>query len=358
MYESYTYEYLLNRMLDRVSNDIDKREGSIIHDALAPAAAELAQMYAELEVNNNLSYADTATGNYLSRRTAELGVERNPATKAQRQGLFYGSNEALMDVPLESRFSIGSLIYAVTEKISTGIFQMKCETAGTAGNEQFGTMLPIEYIDGLVRAELADVLVPGEDEESDDDLRERYFDGLENQAFGGNIADYKEKTNSLDGVGGTKVFPVWNGGGTVKLVIIDSTYNKPSPTLVDTVQTAIDPVQNQGQGLGLAPIDHIVTVEGVTETTVDIETSLTFEEGYTWVDVQPNFEAAINEYFAELNKTWEDSSNLVVRISQIETRALNVTGILDIQNTKINTLAQNLVLSDVAIPVLGTVTNV
>jgi len=29
-------------------------------------------------------------------------------------------------------------------------------------------------------------------------------------------------------VGDVKVYPVWNGGGTVKLVIIDSEYNVPS----------------------------------------------------------------------------------------------------------------------------------
>ncbi len=358
MYESYTYEFILNRMLSRVSDNIDKREGSIIYNALAPAAAELAQMYAELDVNNNLSYADTASGEYLSRRTAELGVEKDPATKALRRGLFYGSNNVLMDVPIGSRFSIGSLVYTATEKVSTGEFTMECETAGTVGNELFGAVLPIERIDGLVRAELADVLVPGKDEESNESLRKKYFDGLESQAFGGNIADYKEKTNALDGVGGTKVFPVWNGGGTVKLVIIDSTFAKPSSALVDAVQTAIDPVESQGQGLGLAPIDHTVTVEGVTETTVNIETSLTFQSGYTWQDVQPAFEAVIAEYFTELCESWEDSSFLIVRISQIETRALAVTGILDIENTKINTLAQNLVLTEVAIPVLGTVTNV
>ena len=40
------------------------------------------------------------------------------------------------------------------------------------------------------------------------------------------------------------------------------------------MQTAIDPVQNQGQGLGIAPIGHVVTVQGVTETAVNITTKL------------------------------------------------------------------------------------
>ena len=39
-----TYEEILQRMLGRVPNTIDKREGSLIYTALAPAAAELIQM--------------------------------------------------------------------------------------------------------------------------------------------------------------------------------------------------------------------------------------------------------------------------------------------------------------------------
>ena len=38
MYENITYEDILQRMLDRVPNSMDKREASIIFDALAPAA--------------------------------------------------------------------------------------------------------------------------------------------------------------------------------------------------------------------------------------------------------------------------------------------------------------------------------
>ena len=42
MYEHITFDVILERMMDRVPNNIDKREGSIIYDALAPAAVELA----------------------------------------------------------------------------------------------------------------------------------------------------------------------------------------------------------------------------------------------------------------------------------------------------------------------------
>jgi uncharacterized phage protein gp47/JayE len=348
----YTYEAILKRMLDRVPGDLDKREGSVIYNALAPSAAELAQAYIKVFDIENRTYADTAYDEDLRRRTAERGVILNQATKALRKGIFN------IDIPINSRFNGGDLNYIARERISYGVYKMECETAGSVGNYYYGTLLPIEYIDGLKSAEISDVIIPGEDVEDNESLRKRYFSTFDSESFGGNIQDYKEKTNSLAGVGGTKVYPAWNGGGTVKLVIIDSNYKKPSVEVVYSVQTATDPVENQGKGLGIAPIGHTVTVEGVMEKVVDIQSNITLQSGYVWDDVEAAVKEVILNYFTDLNKTWEESTNLVVRISQIETRILNVNGVLDIQNTLLNGNAANLVLRDIEIAALGEVTAV
>ena len=77
MYEAITYEDILQRMLDRVPNTMDKREGSIIYDALAPAAAELQLMYIELDVILTETFADSASREYLILRSAERGIHPN-----------------------------------------------------------------------------------------------------------------------------------------------------------------------------------------------------------------------------------------------------------------------------------------
>lgn len=349
MFEHMTYEVILQRMLDSVPNNVDKREGSIIYNALAPAAVELQNMYIELDWILNQSFADTAQREYLIKRCAERGIFPEEATKAILEGHFN------IDIPIGSRFSLDNLNYRAIAKISDGVFQMECETPGEIGNQKLGTLIPIDYIDGLTTAELTAVLIPGEDEEDTESLRERYFNSLESQSFSGNIADYKEKTKQLPGVGGVKVYPVWNGGGTVKLVIIDSTYNVPSSTLIDAVQTAVDPIQNQGKGVGFAPIGHVVTVEGVSATTININTNITYQEGWTWADIEPYVHKAIDDYFHELAASWENENNLIVRISQIETRILNIAGVVDIENTTINGQAQNFVLGADNIPVRGEV---
>ena len=260
-----------------------------------------------------------------------------------------------MNVPIGARFSLEDLNYIVREKISEHVFKLECEQEGAKPNSYLGTLIPIEYIEGLTKAEITELLIPGEDEEDTEHFRQRYFDSLDSQAFGGNQRDYKEKTEAIPGVGSVKVYPVWKGGGTVKLVITNSENKKPSPTLVEQVQTAIDPVQNQGQGLGIAPIGHVVTVQGVTETAVNITTKITYQDDWNWSAIEGYVNSTIDAYFSQLNASWADNENIVVRISQIESALLGVTGVLDITGTTLNGAEQNLVIDADSIPKRGTV---
>ena len=60
-----SYETLMERKLDMVDDRRDKRQGSLIYDALAPNAAETAVFYAELELLQDRTFADTAGGEAL-----------------------------------------------------------------------------------------------------------------------------------------------------------------------------------------------------------------------------------------------------------------------------------------------------
>lgn len=353
MYEDVTFEVILQRMLDRIPDTMDKREGSIIYDALAPAAVELQNMYIEFDVILTETFAETASRDYLIRRAAERGIIPYPASNASLKA---ESTPASLDIAIGSRFSLNDLNYVITSKIQDGEYIVQCEEAGAAGNKYFGSLIPINYIEGLETIEITELLIPGEDEESDDSIRERYFDTFDTKPFGGNIADYIQKTNAISGVGSTKVTPVWNGGGTVLLTILNSEFSKASSTLVNTVQEAIDP-DPQGQGYGIAPIGHTVTVRTADEAKINISTKITFQEGYSWNGLKTAITEAMNAYLLEIRTAWANETASVVRISQIETRILNIQGVIDVSGTKINGTASNLALGAYEIPVLGVITN-
>lgn len=348
-----TFEEILQRMLDRIPDTVDKREGSIIYDALAPAAAELVQAYIELAGYLDLVFVDTSSNSYLTRLCSQFGIDREEATRAIRKGTFTGQNGPF-NVPIGSRYTLDDLSYVVTEKINEGVFRVECETAGTIGNTAYGNLIPIDYIEGLTTAVLGEVLIPGENEETDEELKDRYFEYVREPAFGGNIADYKRKVKSLDGVGSVKVYPVWNGDGTVKLVLLDSDFSIPTQTLIDEVYEAVAPLKDDS-GLGIAPVGHTVTIKGADTQSIDVTAEITLATGYTEAMVEPEITAAIEAYLKTLCEAWEDSDTLTLRIAYIDAKLLDLEGVLDVANTTINGVTTNISIASESIPVLGAV---
>lgn len=345
----YTYEEILYRMLDRIPESYDKRESSVIYSALAPAAVELELMYIELDYYMREMYADTASREYLIKRAKERGLKPYAPTNAY---FHMTTKPEELEIPMGARFNLEEYNYVVTEKKAPGSYIVQCESEGAMVNSKFGDLVPIEYIKGLESAKLDRLVIPGEDEEDTEDFRKRYFSSFETRAYGGNRQDYIEKTNAIAGVGSTKVTPVWNGGGTVKLTILDSQFNKATPELVDKVQQIIDPTKD-GQGFGVAPIGHIVTVETATEKKITVTANYTFDGGYNIENRQSEIDKALTAYYLELRRKWANEKFTIVRIAQIETRLLSIDGIIDIQGTAINGETKNLQLAPNEIPAFG-----
>lgn len=396
MYENQTYEVILDRMLSRVSDKLDKRPSSPIYDLHSASAVEFQILYIELEYLIKNSYGDTAAREFLILLAKDRGLSLEPATKAILKGEFTPKD---IDVT-GKRFNIGAMNYVVTEQIAAGQYQVQCETEGVIGNQYLGDMIPIEYIAGLQTATLTEVLIPGEDEEDTEVLRKRYLDSFNAQSFGGNRAAYIEAVKKISGVGDLKVTRAWNEdihptdmipsekvtswyksvidevgsevaawlsavymasyekkltvGGTVLITVVNSLdFGKASDTLIKQIQTIIDPEENAGEGYGLAPIGHVVNVKSAEPVQVYINTTVTFDEGYNWSNTKTLIEEAIDAYLLELRKSWSSSASIIVRISQIETRILGVKGVLDVSDTKINDSLNNLTLTKYQIPVLG-----
>ena len=350
--DEMTFDYIMNRMLESVPDTVDKREGSIIYDALAPAAAELVKCYTELDVVMDETFVDTASLQYLMLRCKERGVAIQGETAAVIEGVFTPST---VELSAGLRFNCDEVNYVVTEKISAGHYKLEAETLGTVGNKYTGLLLPIQTVNGLETAQIAAVLIPAEDGDTTDTLREKYYASIDGEAFGGNVADYREKVNAITGVGGVKVYPVWNGGGTVKLTIIASDFTAPSSELISKVQTAIDPEQNHGEGLGLAPIGHTVTVTGAKYADLTITANVTFAAGWNWENGKSQLVSAANAYLDELCKAWADSETTVVRISQIETHLLTADCVVDVDGTTVNGDTKNIELAADEIPRLKTI---
>lgn len=327
MYENMTYEFLEKRILARVNNSFDKREGAIIFDATAPIAFELAEAYIMAQVILKQTFATTADREYLVLRAAEYNIYPEAATPAEVEGKFSQS------VDLGARFNAEKYNFVVKELIDdvAHTYKLECETAGVGGNSCVGNITPITQISGLQSAEITGIITPGEDEEDTEVFRKRYIEALKSKAYGGNGADYIQKVKALNGVGGVKVYRCWNGGGTVKCVVINTQYEVPSAEMVEEVQTALDPTKDGG-GYGIAPIGHIVTVAGVTARPIDITGTITPAGGHTLSQLMDAIKDKIGAYLKDRRIEWctqTDTQYVTVRSAFILSKILEIPNIQD-----------------------------
>ena len=79
---------------------------------------------------------------------------------------------------------------------------------------------------------MRDILIPGREEEDDNSLRARYFTRVRREAVSANKQHYKQWAEEVDGVGRAKIFPLWNGDGTVKVVITNANLEPASDILI------------------------------------------------------------------------------------------------------------------------------
>lgn len=231
-----------------------------------------------------------------------------------------------------------------------------CEETGTGPNNLTGELIAIDYVDGLEKAEITEVLINGEEDESRDALYARYLASFTSESFGGNIAQYKQYVNAIAGVGGCKVQPVWNGAGTVKVVAISSEHGACSEYLVQQIQTAACPTQ--GSGYGFAPIDHDVTVVSVDAVKVNVTAKLSYMSGYSWSSLKDTVTAKISEYLKSLAAVWADgdqSTKTTVYVAKLQAAVLDVPGVVDITDTQLNGATGSLILDWDQIPVVGEV---
>lgn len=366
--EERDFDYYLDQALEYVPDNIDIREGSIMYDALAPACYSLAEFTMQLKNVLLETFTQTAQGGYLDLRAEEHGIKRIAATQAIVKGKFTKDDGTPVVLVEGNRFSSiddDPVYYSIIKQDTDPLYYtLLAETAGTRGNQYVGQLLPIDHFNGLASAELIEVVIPARDEESDDDLRSRILKTYQVNAFGGNVEDYINLTSAIDGVGAVQVYPVWNGGGTVRVVILNNAFGLPNTTLVNQVQEIISPTDDQ-KGYGLAPIGHLVTVAGPTQKKVAVSLHVDTTVGVSLDSLKSAISAKLEEHFLTLRKTWANHDDLyhygqTIYRSQLIVSVLQVEGVANVSGVEFNNADADLTLqmdnTKQEIAFLGTVT--
>lgn len=340
---------ILNRMKKGVPSDIDTSEGSFIHDALSPVSQEIAKQEVNLDEILKRAFAITAAENGystdLDNRCAEHGVIRKNGTSATGQVTFTGVENTIVPKGTVVQTS-GGLQYETTEaaviKDGSALINVASTSFGDKYNVPASTIvqLPVQVI-GITKVINANPTLGGTDVEDDESLLKRYLAKVQEPASSGNVSDYLQWAESVNGVGGAKVFPLWNGNGTVKICIVDSNKEPASKELVAAVQNYIETVR---------PIGAAVTYKSAEALNIDVAAKVVLSNGYTLQGVKDNFSTALNEYIKAIAFT-----NSYISSAKVGDILLNTVGVLDYSSLTINGLTSNVGFKDEEIPVLGTI---
>ncbi|MED4599863.1 baseplate J/gp47 family protein [Paenibacillus validus] len=343
---------ILEDMLSAVSDDHDKRPGSFIYDALAPAAEQFSKTDDAISAVQDKLSIDNLSGDELAQRVKErTGIDRKAATRAKGSVTVTGTGTINTGDLFETS---GGVQFRATESksiTSSGTVSVEAVITGAGGIVAANTikLFPITLA-GFTAVTNSAPTYDGFDAESDADLLARYYEIIRTPATSGNKAHYVNWSKEVAGVGLAKVFPLWNGNNTVKVVIINSDRLPASVQLVSDVQDHLDPGVT-GLGDGAAPIGAFVTVTSATGVTINVAATIALSAGYTQPQAIDNITASLTKYLQEI--AFVES---IVSYAKVGAAILDSAGVEDYSGLTVNGGTANVSIGAEQVAVLGTVT--
>jgi uncharacterized phage protein gp47/JayE len=346
VFENKTVDSIQADLLENISDNYEKTIGYPVYDLCKSFSIEEANIYKVLEALFNKVDVDNLVGDDLTKYVKQRkGVIRKLANASTTNLTVIGNGTItignLFETPSGVQFKATE-----TKVISgTGTVAIESVVAGTIGNVPANTItqMPIT-ITGITSVTNSSAITNGYDAETDNALRERYYDILQNPVTSGNKYFYVKSAKEVTGVGDALCYPLFNGDNTVKVVIVDNNKEPATLDLVSTVQNYIDPLDTNGlptgTGDGVAPIGAHCTVESATGKEITIKVKVTkSSENYIDDEIISNIKANIKSYFSDIGF---DKNNAYVSYAKIGNLVITSEGVSDYSNLTINDGTSNI----------------
>lgn len=332
MYSQQTYEVIKQRTLDNINLDIDKREGSILNTFASANAMSLAKAYIDMGDILSLGFIEDTFDTYLDKRVGEFGVYRKLGTKAIGEIKVTGKEGTV--ISNGTSFLCNDLKFIMLNDVTIGesddICHIEAEEVGYKYNLLSNSIFTLtDPINGVETLTNEFDFKNGVDVESDEDLRKRFIKVVNNPSTSGNKAHYEEWALEVDGVGRAIVYPLWDGNGTVKVMIIGNDNKPVSEEIIENCKLHIE--ENM-------PIGCKLSVTTPTALNVDIVASVELKEGYEISEIKEEFESKLNEYLKTV------TTELVY--SKIYGILVNLLGVGDINSLTVNGNNTNITIAE------------
>lgn len=357
MFEDITVEGIKQRMLARLQTNLQTREGSFANDVISAVAVELYDCYHQWDSLEPRFYINDASGPYIDKQAATVGISRKPGTAASCSITFSGSEGAR--VPARTPFYTESGLTFILQEdavISGGTASGTLVAADTGTIYNIGdgeiirTLRNYSGITGYVNSEAAG----GTDQETDEALVSRYYDQMRRSPTSGNPYHYQEWATSVPGVGAARVISKWDGAGTVKVVLVGPDMDPVSDSIVTACAAYIDEHR---------PVGPAVTVVSAAAKNISVEAAVQVNATTTVSAVKAALSAAVAEYLMDLTASaYHD--NIDVQLETLDSRSytvlynrvayllLSIPGVVDYTSLTLNGGTANVAVGAAEAPVL------
>lgn len=345
--EDRTQTHFLNSMLNNLSNTEDKSPNSFSYDLSSAAAIVFEDMLRNIFYLMSLFDVDNLEGVELEKRVFQIaGLERKKPTQATGNVIVTGSPGTI--IPKGTIFLAGNVEFVTDEEVTISEDNQATVKVTAVPYGAPGDVIPQsinrtkETIQGITNVYNPEEFMNGYDEELDDDLRERYYEKLQNPPKAGNPAHYRLWATEVDGIGQAKVFRTWDGPATVRVVIIGIDRKPVDSEMVERVKTHI---------LEESPIRYEkLTVESATTKDINISVKVKIDSAINLEDLKLAIAKNVEEYLFNISF----KQNLVSQ-AKVGESILKTNGVNDYIELTLNNSNGNVQLTETEVPILGTV---
>ncbi|MCC0784250.1 baseplate J/gp47 family protein [Clostridioides sp. ES-S-0108-01] len=342
MYSTQTYDVIKNRTLSNIDLDVYKGEGSFLNDMVSPINTELAKFYIELSYLHKKVFIEDNFDDFLDKRVNEFGVYRKLGTEATGEVIFEGKVGTV--IQNGTIISYNDLLFVVIKDIEIGseieqnTSQVQALEVGIRYNIPANTEFKLQNeISGITKIYNNLAFQGGTEIETDEELKERFYKIQKNQATSGNKAHYEEWALEVEGVYNAKIYPRWDGPGTIKVLIFGENNQAVDTEVIERCKEHIEEEM---------PIGPALTVLTPTILDINISASIKLEAGYTLDFVKESFLESINNYLINVNK-----EIIYTKVSAI---LASVEGLHDFSNLLLNSKSENISFEEDKVPSVTT----
>lgn len=332
MYSEQTYEVIKQRILDNISLDLDKREGSVLNTFASANAMSLAKAYIEMGDILSLGFIEDTFDTYLDKRVSEFGVYRKEGSKATGEIKVTGDEGTV--ISNGTSFLCNDLKFIMLNDVVIGeeddICYVEAEKVGYKYNLSPNSVFTLtEPINGVKTLNNETAFKNGVDVETDEELRKRFIKVVNNPSTSGNKNHYEEWALEVNGVGRAIVYPLWNGNGTVKVMIVGNDNKSVDGEIINNCKLHIE--ENM-------PIGCQLTVTTPTNLNVNVVATVELKEGYEISEIKEEFETKLNEYLKTITNE--------LTYSKVYGILVNILGVEDIASLTINDNTSNITIAE------------